>query len=81
MPPMMGVGAFLMSEFLGVPYWDVVIRGFALAFVYYVSLALAVYLLCVRLLPREPIVAPDGVGLRPDQDLDLLPRRRVSHGR
>ena len=24
MPPMMGVGAFLMSEFLGVPYWDVV---------------------------------------------------------
>ena len=58
MPPMMGVGAFLMSEFLGVPYWDVVIRGFALAFVYYVSLALAVYLLCVRLLPREPIEAP-----------------------
>ncbi len=31
MPPMMGVGAFLMSEFLGVPYWDVVVRGFALA--------------------------------------------------
>ena len=58
MPPMMGVGAFLMSEFLGVPYWDVVTRGFALAFVYYVSLAFAVYLLCVRLLPREPIVAP-----------------------
>jgi TRAP transporter 4TM/12TM fusion protein len=57
MPPMMGVGAFLMSEFLGVPYWDVVVRGFALAFVYYVSLALAVYLLCVRLLPREPIEA------------------------
>ena len=45
MPPMMGVGAFLMSEFLGVPYWDVVVRGFALAFVYYASLALAVYLL------------------------------------
>jgi TRAP transporter 4TM/12TM fusion protein len=58
MPPMMGVGAFLMSEFLGVPYWDVVIRGFALAFTYYASLAFAVYLICVRLLPREPIVAP-----------------------
>ena len=58
MPPMMGVGAFLMSEFLGVPYWDVVIRGFALAFIYYSSLAFAVYLICVRLLPREPIVAP-----------------------
>jgi TRAP-type uncharacterized transport system fused permease subunit len=47
-----------MSEFLGVPYWDVVTRGFALAFVYYVSLAFAVYLLCVRLLPREPVSAP-----------------------
>ena len=58
MPPMMGVGAFLMSEFLGVPYWDVVLRGFSLAFIYYVSIGLAVYLLCVRLLPSEPIEAP-----------------------
>ena len=58
MPPMMGVGAFLMSEFLGVPYWDVVLRGFALAFVYYGSLALAVYLLCVRLLPNDTVEAP-----------------------
>ena len=37
MPPMMGVGAFLMSDYLGVPYWEVVKRGFALAIVYYVS--------------------------------------------
>jgi TRAP transporter 4TM/12TM fusion protein len=58
MPPMMGVGAFLMSEFLGVPYWDVVIRCFALAFVYYVSVGVAVYLLCVRLLPRDAIERP-----------------------
>ena len=58
MPPMMGVGAFLMSEFLGVPYWDVVIRGFSLAFVYYMSIGIAVYLLCVRLLPRDPIERP-----------------------
>ena len=58
MPPMMGVGAFLMSEFLGVPYWDVVLRGFGLAFVYYVSIGVAVYLLCVRLLPRDAIEAP-----------------------
>jgi len=55
---MMGVGAFLMSEFLGVPYWDVVLRGFALAFVYYVSIGVAVYLLCIRLLPRDPIEKP-----------------------
>ena len=58
MPPMMGIGAFLMSQFLGVPYWDVVARGFALAAVYYISLSLAVYLLCVRLLPRDEIVPP-----------------------
>ena len=62
MPPMMGVGAFLMSEFLGVPYWDVVTRGFALAFVYYASLAFAVYLFCIRLLPREPVKAPEVSG-------------------
>jgi len=58
MPPMMGVGAFLMSESLGVPYWDVVLRGFALAIVYYVSIGIAVYLLCVRLLPKDPIEPP-----------------------
>jgi TRAP transporter 4TM/12TM fusion protein len=58
MPPMMGVGAFLMSESLGVPYWDVVLRGFALAIVYYISIGIAVYLLCVRLLPKDPIEPP-----------------------
>ncbi|KAB2920543.1 MAG: TRAP transporter permease [Hyphomicrobiaceae bacterium] len=58
MPPMMGVGAFLMSDFLNVPYWDVVKRGFALAFVYYASIAFAIYLLCVRLLPRDTVQNP-----------------------
>jgi TRAP transporter 4TM/12TM fusion protein len=58
MPPMMGVGAFLMSEFLGVSYWEVVKRGFALALVYYASIALAIYLLCVRLLPRDHVATP-----------------------
>ncbi|MGH8733871.1 MAG: TRAP transporter large permease subunit, partial [Burkholderiales bacterium] len=58
MPPLMGVGAFIMSEFLGVPYWDVVLRGFSLGAVYYASLALAVYLLCVRLLPNDAVAAP-----------------------
>jgi TRAP transporter 4TM/12TM fusion protein len=57
-PPMMGAAAFLMAEFMGVPYWDVVIRGFALAFVYYISIGVAVYLLCVRLLPGDRIDKP-----------------------
>jgi TRAP transporter 4TM/12TM fusion protein len=57
-PPLMGAAAFLMAEFLGVPYWDVVLRGFALAFVYYISIGVAVYLLCVRLLPSDRIAKP-----------------------
>jgi TRAP transporter 4TM/12TM fusion protein len=57
-PPMMGAAAFLMAEFLGVPYWDVVLRGWALTFVYYISIGIAVYLLCVRLLPGDKIAKP-----------------------
>ncbi len=57
-PPMMGAAAFLMAEFLGVPYWDVVLRGFGFSFVYYISIAAAVYLLSVRLLPRGAIERP-----------------------
>ena len=58
MPPLMGIGAFLRSQFLGVPDWDVVVRGFSLAIVYYGTLALAVYLACVRLLPSDNVAAP-----------------------
>jgi TRAP transporter 4TM/12TM fusion protein len=58
MPPMMGVGAFLMSDFLGVSYWEVVKRGFALAAVYYASIAFAIYLICIRLLPRDQVAVP-----------------------
>ena len=58
MPPMMGVGAFLMSDFLNVSYWEVVKRGFALALVYYASIAFAIYLICVRLLPHDQVPNP-----------------------
>ena len=57
-PPMMGAAAFVMAEFLGVPYWDVVLRGWALTFVYYISVGFAVYLLCVRILPGDKIAKP-----------------------
>jgi TRAP transporter 4TM/12TM fusion protein len=57
-PPMMGAAAFLMAEFLGVPYWDVVLRGWLLTFVYYISIGFAVYLICVRLLPGDRIAKP-----------------------
>ena len=58
MPPMMGAAAFLMAEFLGVPYWDIVLRGFGFAFIYYFSVGVAIYLLSVRLMPRGALDKP-----------------------
>jgi len=57
-PPMMGAAAFIMAEFLGVPYWDIVLRGFGFSFIYYISIGVAIYLVSVRLLPRDPIDKP-----------------------
>jgi TRAP transporter 4TM/12TM fusion protein len=48
MPPVMGVAAFLMAEFLGKSYFDVVARGYIPALIYYVSVAISVYLLSCR---------------------------------
>jgi len=59
MPPMMGAAAFLMAEFLGVPYWDVVLRGFGFAFIYYMSIGVAIYLISVSLMPVGSIAKPD----------------------
>lgn len=58
MPPMMGAAAFLMAEFLGVPYWDIVLRGFGFAIIYYVSIGVAIYLISVRVMPRGVIEKP-----------------------
>jgi TRAP-type uncharacterized transport system fused permease subunit len=44
----MGISAFLMADFLGVGYFDVVARGYAPAILYYASVSLAVYLLSIR---------------------------------
>jgi TRAP transporter 4TM/12TM fusion protein len=48
MPPVMGVAAFLMAEFLGKSYFDVVARGYVPALIYYVTVAVSVYLLALR---------------------------------
>jgi TRAP transporter 4TM/12TM fusion protein len=48
MPPVMGIAAFLMAEFLGRSYFDVVARGYAPAIVYYASVSVSVYLLSTR---------------------------------
>lgn len=53
MPPIMGISAFVMADFLGVSYFDVVARGYMPAIVYYVGVAVAVYLIARRFLPRR----------------------------
>lgn len=58
MPPLMGAAAFIMAEFLGVTYWDVALRGFAVGFVYYAAVALAVYLISVRTVPPAAVTPP-----------------------
>jgi len=70
MPPVMGIAAFLMAEFLGVDYFDVVARGWVPAFIYYITVAVSVYLLGVQyrahLVPdlrAEPLAWRDKVNL------------------
>jgi TRAP transporter 4TM/12TM fusion protein len=48
MPPVMGIAAFLMAEFLGVDYFDVVARGWVPALIYYLTVATSVYLLAIH---------------------------------
>jgi TRAP-type uncharacterized transport system fused permease subunit len=69
MPPVMGVSAFLMAEFLGRSYFDVVARGYVPALIYYATVAVSVYLLAVRHRTRkvagsfEPLTARDWINL------------------
>ncbi|MGE0565537.1 MAG: TRAP transporter fused permease subunit [Pseudolabrys sp.] len=48
MPPVMGIAAFLMAEFLGVDYFDVVARGWVPGLIYYITVAVSVYLLAIH---------------------------------
>lgn len=57
MPPIMGISAFIMAEFLGKSYWDVVARGYAPAIIYFVGVAVGVYLLSVRYQTRAASVS------------------------
>jgi TRAP transporter 4TM/12TM fusion protein len=65
MPPIMGISAFLMADFLGVSYFEVVARGYAPALIYYASVSVGVYLVSLRYrtrmqaITREPMQASD----------------------
>ena len=55
MPPVMGIAAFLMAEFLGVDYFDVVARGWVPALIYYIGVVTSVYLLAIHYRTRMVI--------------------------
>ncbi|MBI3044473.1 MAG: TRAP transporter permease [Betaproteobacteria bacterium] len=59
MPPVMGISAFLMAEFLGRSYFDVVARGYAPALVYFAGVAVSVYLLATRYRARLDAVTAE----------------------
>jgi TRAP-type uncharacterized transport system fused permease subunit len=48
MPPIMGISAFLMADFLDRSYFDVVARGYAPALIYFAGVSLGVYLISAR---------------------------------
>jgi TRAP transporter 4TM/12TM fusion protein len=62
MPPIMGISAFLMADFLGRSYFDVVARGYAPALIYFAGVSLGVYLLSVRHQDRIRLVALERPG-------------------
>ncbi|MET1127735.1 MAG: TRAP transporter fused permease subunit [Thermoproteota archaeon] len=73
MPPIMGISAFVMADFLGVSYFDVVARGYMPAIVYYLGVAVAVYLMAYRFLPRRFSVSDlERMGIRAPQGEDYF---------
>ena len=62
MPTVMGIAAFLMAEFLGRSYFDVVARGYAPAIVYYLGVSVSVYLLSTRYRAHLNVVAAQRMG-------------------
>lgn len=57
MPPVMGISAFLMADFLGRSYFDVVARGYAPALIYYAGVGVSVYLVTARYRARMSAVS------------------------
>ncbi|HEY7664839.1 MAG TPA: TRAP transporter fused permease subunit [Xanthobacteraceae bacterium] len=64
MPPVMGISAFLMAEFLGKDYFDVVARGWVPALIYYATVATSVYLLTIRFRTRLVVSSFEQLGWR-----------------
>ncbi|MBW1768276.1 MAG: TRAP transporter fused permease subunit, partial [Deltaproteobacteria bacterium] len=59
LPPVMGITAFMMAEFLGIPYYRIAISAAIPAILYYIALLTQVHLEAIKLgikgLPKEEI--------------------------
>jgi len=71
MPPVMGAAAFLMAEFLAVPYTSIVIAALVPALLYYFALFVQADLLAARL-PTDAATPAQAVGGRPDLRKGLI---------
>ena len=49
MPPVMGAAAFVMAEFLGIPYWKVAVAAALPAILYYLSLGTMIHLEALKM--------------------------------
>ncbi|MEJ2170922.1 MAG: TRAP transporter fused permease subunit [Desulfobacterales bacterium] len=50
MPPVMAIAGFIMADFLGVTYFEVIARGYAPALIFFGIISLSVYLFTTRFL-------------------------------
>ncbi len=67
MPPVMAIAGFLMADFLGVTYFEVIARGYAPALIFFAIISLSVYLFTTRFL--------QGRRSRPDSELVSIMER------
>jgi len=53
MPPVMAIAGFLMADFLGVTYFEVIARGYAPALIFFGIISLSVYLFTARFVRKR----------------------------
>jgi TRAP-type uncharacterized transport system fused permease subunit len=61
MPPIMGAAAFIMAEFIGVPYWRIAVSAIIPAFLYFTGVMIGVHFEAKRIglngLPKDRLPA------------------------
>jgi len=73
MPPVMAIAGFLMADFLGVSYFEVIARGYAPALIFYGIIATSVYLFTTRFIRG----GKSGPALKPGSVIEKYSRNEV----